>query len=195
MAVTAARACQATRYQKLLSPTTNPGTKKKSGWYWKKYNEYKGGKRYYTRGCLGCKNWIDRTRVIPWTEVVEAVGVFVPVLGPAADAVMKENLASIYSLDRGLLPAGTPDHELMVGVDRGLGVGLVTFSDAGGNFVSKGSSDTRIDPVYFQHGHLTEFSEHSEIPIPLVRQAAKEFLTSDGLRPTCVRWQDLDAWG
>ncbi|WP_329041395.1 Imm1 family immunity protein [Streptomyces sp. NBC_00178] len=113
----------------------------------------------------------------------------------STQGLMKENLASIYSLDRVLLPAGTPDHELMVGVDRGLGVGLVAFSDAGGNFVSKGSSDTRIDPVYFQHGHLTEFSEHSEVPIPLVRQAAKEFLTSGGLRPTCVRWQDLDAWG
>ncbi|MFD5137627.1 DddA-like double-stranded DNA deaminase toxin [Streptomyces sp. NPDC058378] len=66
-------------------------TKKKSGWYWKKYDENKAGKRYYTRGCLGCKNWIDRTRVIPWTEVVEAVGIFVPVLGPAADAVLGIN--------------------------------------------------------------------------------------------------------
>ncbi|MFF0074354.1 polymorphic toxin-type HINT domain-containing protein [Streptomyces sp. NPDC005494] len=66
-------------------------TKKKSGWYWKKYDENKAGKRYYTHGCLGCKNWIDRTRVIPWTEVVEAVGIFVPVLGPAADAVLGIN--------------------------------------------------------------------------------------------------------
>ena len=112
-----------------------------------------------------------------------------PATGP-----IKENLASIYSLERECLPFGTPDHELMVGVDWELQLGLVTFSDEGGNFVSRGSSGTRVDPVYFQHGHLTEFSGNSEVPIALVRQAAKELLTSDGLRPTCVQWQPLNAW-
>ncbi|MEU9088116.1 Imm1 family immunity protein [Streptomyces sp. NPDC048357] len=112
-----------------------------------------------------------------------------------AKGLMKENLASIYSLERPLLPFGTPDHEFMVGVDGELGVGLVAFGDAGGNFVSKGPSGTKGDPVYFQQGHPAEFSKNSEISIPLARQAAKEFLTSGGLRPTCIPWQDLDVWG
>ncbi|MFD4034318.1 polymorphic toxin-type HINT domain-containing protein [Streptomyces sp. NPDC058637] len=68
-------------------------TKKKTGWYWKKYDVNQKGKRYYTHGCLGCKNWIDRTRVIPWTEGVEALGIFIPVLGPAADIVLGANAA------------------------------------------------------------------------------------------------------
>ncbi|MFC9590016.1 Imm1 family immunity protein [Streptomyces sp. NPDC056944] len=109
--------------------------------------------------------------------------------------LMKENLASIHSLERSLLPFGTPDHELMVGIDGELEVGLVAFSDGSGNYVSRGSSEARVAPVYFQMGHVTEFSSHSEIPIHLVRQAVKEFLTSGGLRPTCIQWQVLDTWG
>lgn len=126
---------------------------------------------------------------------VEDIDSLIDDLLEPATGIIRENLASIYSLERECLPFGTPDHELMVGVDRELEVGLVAFSDENGNFVSRGSTDTRVDPVYFQQGHLTEFSEHSEIPIALVRQAAKEFLISSGSRPTCVQWQDLDAWG
>ena len=125
---------------------------------------------------------------------VEDVDSVIDDLLEPATGVIKENLASIYSLERECLPFGTPDHELMVGVDRELQLGLVAFSDEGGNFVSRGSSDTRVDPVYFQHSHLTEFSGYSEVLIALVRQAAKEFLTSGGLRPACVQWQPLDAW-
>ena len=134
----------------------------------------------------------DRPRLLYSIEDIDSV--IDDRLEPAT-GIIKENLASIYSLERERLPAGTPDHELMVGVDCELEVGLVTFSYESGNFVSRGSSDTRVEPVYFQSGHLTEFSDHSEISSALVRQAAKEFLTSGGSRPTCIQWQDLDAWG
>ncbi len=38
-------------------------------------------------------------------------------------------------------------------------------------------------------GEFTEFPGPCEIPVGLVRRAVKEFLTSGGQRPTCVRWQ------
>lgn len=134
----------------------------------------------------------EEPRIIDSAQGVDSVidDLLVPATG-----VLKENLASVYSLERERLPFGTPDHEFMIGVDWELEVGLVAFSDASGNFVSRGSSSGRVDPVYFQQGHLTEFSAYSEIPIPLVRRAAKEFLISGGKRPTCVQWQNLDAWG
>ncbi|MBB5956410.1 hypothetical protein FHS29_002996 [Saccharothrix tamanrassetensis] len=43
---------------------------------------------------------------------------------------------------------------------------------------------------YFYMGHGREFPSNSEVPIDIVRQAVKEFMESNGARPTCVRWQD-----
>jgi hypothetical protein len=105
--------------------------------------------------------------------------------GPA-----NENLAQIFSLERELMPSGAPDHELLVGVDRNLRVGLLAFMDAEGNVVTQGASDTRVDPAYCITGHRTEFPEHAEISIDQVREGAKEFLASGGQRPTCVPWKE-----
>ncbi|MFJ9025960.1 Imm1 family immunity protein [Streptomyces sp. NPDC102259] len=46
----------------------------------------------------------------------------------------------------------------------------------------------------YQATFATEFPEDSEIPIALVRQAVKEFLTSEGKRPTCIQWQVPEFW-
>jgi hypothetical protein len=100
-----------------------------------------------------------------------------------------ENMATLYSLDRPLMPSGQADHQLLVGVDRELRVGLVGFMDAGGNVITVGPPDGRLEVVYYCTGEITEFPGPSEIPIDLVRRATKEFLTSGGQRPTCVRWQ------
>jgi len=107
---------------------------------------------------------------------------------------VRENLAQIHSLERELLPSGYPDHELLVGVDRDLQVGLLSFMDADGNVATLGPPESRTDPVYYIQGQMTEFPAHSEIPIDLVRRAAKEFLILGGQRPTCVQWQVLESW-
>ncbi|GAA1287780.1 hypothetical protein Psi02_70310 [Planotetraspora silvatica] len=103
------------------------------------------------------------------------------------------NMAELHSLDRALLPSGFPDHELLVGVDRKLQVGVLEFMDDG-NVVTLGSSEGRGEVSYFIVGNPTEFPDRSEIPIDLVRRAVKEFLVSGGQRPTCVQWQVPEFW-
>lgn len=105
------------------------------------------------------------------------------------------NLAQLHSLDRPLLPSGYPDHELLVGVNRDLPVGVLAFMDAeSGNVVTLGSSEVRGEVPYLIMGQLTEFPDHSEVPIELVRQAVKEFLPTGGKRPSCVQWQVPKVW-
>jgi hypothetical protein len=105
-----------------------------------------------------------------------------------------QNLAVLHSLDRPILPSGFPDHELMVGANKDLQVGVLEFMDETGNFVTFSESEGRGEVPYCCDGNITEFPDHSEIPIDRVRQAAKEFLVSGGQRPTCVEWQVPDFW-
>ncbi|MFI8793139.1 Imm1 family immunity protein [Streptomyces sp. NPDC055105] len=104
-----------------------------------------------------------------------------------------ENMAVLHNLERPLMPVGVPDHELMVGADGDLQVGVLSFMDDG-NFVSLGPADGRDEVSYSVVGNVTEFPERSEISISLVRQAVKEFLSSSGKRPTCVEWQVPEFW-
>ncbi|MCA2216319.1 Imm1 family immunity protein [Jidongwangia harbinensis] len=99
-----------------------------------------------------------------------------------------ENLAQLHSLERDTLLSGSPDHELLVGVDRTLQVGILTFMDAGGNWVTVGSPGSRDDVDYFILGHWTDLPGRSEVPLELVRRAVKEFCVVRGQRPACVRW-------
>jgi hypothetical protein len=109
-----------------------------------------------------------------------------------------DNAAALYSLDRPLMPTGFPDHELVVGVDGNLEVGALSFMDDG-NFFSfdptRGRGEVscyvcRGEVSYYVSGGEREFPERSAIPIALVRQAVKEFLSSGGVRPTCIQWQE-----
>nr|BAK19874.1 hypothetical protein [Streptomyces rochei] len=104
-----------------------------------------------------------------------------------------ENLAALHSLERPLMPAGVPDHELLVGARGDLQVGVLGYMDDG-NWVSFDPSGGRGDASYSIMGNATEFPSHSELPITLVRQAVKEFLSSGGQRPTCIQWQEPEFW-
>jgi hypothetical protein len=105
------------------------------------------------------------------------------------------NLAQLHSLERPLLPSGYPDHELLVGVNRSLPVGVLAFMDAeSGNLVTLGSSEGRGGGSYLIMGQMTEFPAGSEVPIEILRQAVNEFLISGGKRPSCVQWQVPEAW-
>jgi hypothetical protein len=105
-----------------------------------------------------------------------------------------ENLAQLHSLQRSLLPSGDFDHELLVGANGDLGLGVLAFMDSNGNVVTRGPSDGRAEPIYWMIEHRREFPDFSEVPIHLVRQAVKEFLLSGGLRPSCVEWQEPEIW-
>ncbi|MFF6999187.1 Imm1 family immunity protein [Streptomyces sp. NPDC008313] len=105
-----------------------------------------------------------------------------------------ENMAALHSLERSLMPAGVPDHELLVGADGDLQVGVLAFMDDG-NFVSLDPSSKRRDEVsYSIMGNATEFLGNSEIDIALVRRAVKEFLSAGGRRPEVVQWQEPEYW-
>lgn len=98
------------------------------------------------------------------------------------------NCAVVYSLDRPPLPSGYRDHELAVGLDKVAQVGVLALAEDG-NFASKGSMDRGV-VEYMLLGHSREFMAGSEIPIELVRQAVKEFLSNGGRIPTCIEWQE-----
>jgi Immunity protein Imm1 len=104
------------------------------------------------------------------------------------------NLAELHSLDRELLPSGFPDHELLVGVSRTCPVGVLEFMDASGNFVTLGQETGRGVVNYHIAGNPTEFPDRAEVPVELIRQAVKEFVTSGGQRPACVEWQVPEIW-
>lgn len=104
------------------------------------------------------------------------------------------NLAQLHSLDRELLPSGYPDHELLVGIDRSVQVGVLEFMDAGGNVVTLGPATGRGEVIYHIAGNPTEFPDRSEVSVELIRQAVKEFVMSGGQRPTCVQWQVPEIW-
>ncbi|MEV4800427.1 Imm1 family immunity protein [Nonomuraea sp. NPDC049421] len=110
-----------------------------------------------------------------------------------ASAPIDRNLAQIHSLERQSLSSGTPDHELLVGIDSLLAVGILAFmDDEHGNLVTAGPSETRSEPIYCIMGHATEFPAHSEIAIDQVRLALKEFISSGGQCPTSVIWKTAE---
>ncbi|MFJ1550693.1 Imm1 family immunity protein [Streptomyces sp. NPDC088246] len=105
-----------------------------------------------------------------------------------------ENSAILHSSERELLPSGFPDHEFRVGADGKRQVGVLSFMDEK-NYVSLGSSAGNGGEVtYYVAENPTDFPETAEIPLSLVRQAAKEFLSSGGQRPTCAQWQEPEIW-
>ncbi|MFF9675781.1 Imm1 family immunity protein [Streptomyces eurythermus] len=104
-----------------------------------------------------------------------------------------ENLASLHSLERPLMPAGFPDHELLVGANGDLQLGVLAFTDEK-VMVSFDPLAGRPEVCYSIMGSATEFPSCSEIPISLVRQAVKEFLLSGGRQPTCIEWQEPEFW-
>lgn len=105
-----------------------------------------------------------------------------------------ENMARLFSNERPTLPSGFPDHELCIGVSDRMPVGIVSFCDAEGRLVSRGSPESHQDVQYGFCGDVSEFSAGWEIPIAQVREAAKEFLASGGLRPACLEWQVPEYW-
>jgi hypothetical protein len=59
-----------------------------------------------------------------------------------------------------------------------------------GHRASKSDAGTRDEIRYYYMGNDREFPPHSEVPLVVVRQATKEFLTTGGERPTVTEWQD-----
>lgn len=89
-----------------------------------------------------------------------------------------------------LVALDMPDRErsMMVGL-RGA-VGVLNFVDFTGPVSAASRSDSTgvPTPAYFYCDSWTGLPADTEIPIEVVRQAAREFLAT-GERPSCVTWQ------
>ncbi|MFE7713190.1 Imm1 family immunity protein, partial [Streptomyces sp. NPDC057486] len=101
-----------------------------------------------------------------------------------------ETMAALYSKQRELLPSGFPDHEFLVGVNEERQVGIVSFIDDK-NYLSTGDLEGQGEEVVYHFvGNPRELPASAEIPLPLVREAVKEFLLSGGQKPACIEWQE-----
>ena len=106
------------------------------------------------------------------------------------DAILDRVAAASTPDTPPLVALDMPDRgrSMMVGL-RGA-VGVLNYVDftAGGASASKGDTTGSATPAYFYCDTWTGLPADAEIPIDLVRRAAREFLGT-GHRPTCVSWQ------
>lgn len=113
------------------------------------------------------------------------------------DALLAESffnsMATLCVAERAVNAAGFPGHEFGIAVDNESGLGGLWYSGNGGSWFSLGVRSERDEVFYYYMGHDRGFPIDSEIPVDLVRQAAKEFLASGGERPTCVQWQPYES--
>ncbi|CRK56026.1 hypothetical protein [Alloactinosynnema sp. L-07] len=59
--------------------------------------------------------------------------------------------------------------------------------------VSTGEASAGGNPVpYFYMGHWREFPSNAEISLATIKAAIKEFMSTNGVRPICVQWQEVD---
>ncbi|WP_052685130.1 Imm1 family immunity protein [Lentzea aerocolonigenes] len=73
-----------------------------------------------------------------------------------------------------------------VNADRG----ILTHTSAAGSSVTRNSPDPNGDPLVYDYmGHLREVPANAEIPLPDLRKALHDFVSTDGERPDCVDWQ------
>jgi hypothetical protein len=108
------------------------------------------------------------------------------------DALLAEpfenSVATLYAMSRPLLPSGVPDHEMLIAVNAEDGVGGLRYM-GDGTWYAEGAASRHEEVYYLYMGHDRDFPRDSEISIDLVRLAVKEFLATNGERPTVVGWR------
>lgn len=79
---------------------------------------------------------------------------------------------------------------LDVGVDGDRGALRYSGRDWPEGIYSTGDGPVDGEPLrYFYMDSDTEFPPNANVPLATVREAIREFLATDGARPTCVEWQ------
>jgi len=115
------------------------------------------------------------------------------------DAVLAESfensITTLYSTARPLMESGVPDHELRIALYAEAKVGGIRYAgDDGtseGSWYVPGQVSQREEVFYYYQGHDHGWPQDSEVSIDDVRRAVKEFVESEGSRPTTVEWK---AW-
>ncbi|MGW4697046.1 Imm1 family immunity protein [Kitasatospora cineracea] len=104
--------------------------------------------------------------------------------------------AHVLSTARPRVDIGFPDHELYVGVDGESSVGVLVLSlPETGCLVSVGPPGSNGKNFYHVAEQPIELPSGSGIPIPLIREGVKEFLSSGGKLPGCIEWRPYGVHG
>jgi hypothetical protein len=106
----------------------------------------------------------------------------------------QQSVAALAVRERPLSELGLPDHEFEIAVNVDGKVGGLRYAgrngDESGTWYAVGSQ-RRPDPLMYAHvGNESLFPSDSELPIDVVRDAAREFLASGGERPSSVDWRE-----
>ena len=99
------------------------------------------------------------------------------------------SVAALYSKDRPLNPAGVPDHQFMIAVNAEDQVGTIRYTGEGWTWNPQGTRSRYEELYYCYMGNEIEFPRDAELTLDQVREAAHQFLTSRGARPTIVGWE------
>ncbi|MFC6090828.1 Imm1 family immunity protein [Saccharothrix lopnurensis] len=87
---------------------------------------------------------------------------------------------------------------LDVGVHGNSDRGALVYDSPDGRWYSKAAFDTSANRderiLYYYMNSDTEYPADSEIALDVVRQAAHEYLATEGQRPTSPTWQTPPAW-
>jgi hypothetical protein len=122
----------------------------------------------------------DNPVVLSTVDEVDALIDRVRAESPQAAPILMDVHMSGEPYAQGLDVGIADDHGVIRYSGREWPRGVVSTGD--------GPADGEAHP-YFYMGHWREFPANAEIPLEVIRQAVKEFMESDGARPTCVRWQ------
>ncbi|MGC4944117.1 Imm1 family immunity protein [Kribbella sp. DT2] len=114
------------------------------------------------------------------------------------DAVLAEpfdnSVITLYSAARPLMESGVPDHELRIAINAEGKVGGIRYAgDDGrdeGSWYVPGQTSSREEVFYYYCGHDQGWPDDSEVTIEQVRQAVREFVDGDGVRPWGFEWAD-----
>lgn len=69
--------------------------------------------------------------------------------------------------------------------------GFVAHADPSGGVVTWDGNPAGARLAYDYMTHEREIQDNVEVPLPVVRQAARDFLRSGGMRPDGVTWQEV----
>jgi Immunity protein Imm1 len=83
------------------------------------------------------------------------------------------------------------DHLLNVGVCGEMGVLFWSGKELPGRWYSKGDDTEQAEEsTYYYMGNNREFPAGAEVPLAVVKLAVREFLATEGLRPTSAEWKE-----
>ncbi|MGH3861811.1 Imm1 family immunity protein [Actinokineospora sp.] len=112
-----------------------------------------------------------------------------PQIDDLIDRLRVESPAQAPLLMQVVLAVDPYTQGLDVGIKRDRGVLRYSGREWFEGVYSVGELPAEEPPTYFFMDTDTEFPANSELSIDIIRMAVKEFMETDGARPTCLDWQ------